>query len=356
MASSSSSPQITDDDILALFAPPAYEHPPSYNADTAAQRPALAKIVVLPQEQQEFDAPFVRAYPPSLQPFSVSVEDWMQFCDGLGIAMAGSPPMAVVNNAGKILGFSPGPIALITGTIQAGAKAGARMMSKTITDKYLARANKAYFAPRGLCVRLCKTPAARLLARPDAHSSTSTASQVAKTAQAVVLHIPIVRAVVTRFMSPVDHIDYSKSPMQRHFAALDCEGAIAELDFDVPPPKAPEGMAQKVREMAISMERKRTARRQEVKAWRDERHARRRGGRERVMAQIDARKEKNALENLLWLVVLTEDQDASIERREMADSDAEVRVTEGQLEELKREYVESETLHTEENTLVHEKS
>ncbi|KIY70236.1 hypothetical protein CYLTODRAFT_442133 [Cylindrobasidium torrendii FP15055 ss-10] len=399
------SPQANDDDILSLFSPPPYANTPPYS-EQVPQRPTLPKLVALPQTQTEFDASFVRAYPPSLQPFSVSVQEWMQFCDGLGIAMAGSPPLAVVNTVGKIIGFSPGPVAMITGTVmQVGAQVGTRLLSKSVTDKYLARANKEYFFPRGLSVRLCKTPAVRLLARPDnVPSPTSTLSQVAKTAQTVGLHLPIVRKIMARAMSPVDPIDRSKSTFERQIAALDCDGAIAELDFNVPPPKAPEGMSQKAQELESTMNQRRAKRREEraqrqiddqrtsrneehrrssaerptkgerkeerkeekrerkeerkeekrerkeerkedkrerkeerredkrerkeeKKAMREERRDNRRVEREAkpVMQQINARKEQSAFEGLIWLVVLTNEQDAAIEHREVADSEYDSR-------------------------------
>ncbi len=47
--------------------------------------------------------------------------------------------------------------------MQTGARVGMHVMSKTLSDRYLRAANERIFAPLGLRVRLCKTPALRKL-------------------------------------------------------------------------------------------------------------------------------------------------------------------------------------------------
>lgn len=44
-------------------------------------------------------------------------------------------------------------------TMQTAAQTGMRVISKTLTDRYLKKANDEYFGPRGLRVRLMKTEA-----------------------------------------------------------------------------------------------------------------------------------------------------------------------------------------------------
>ncbi|KAF8899667.1 hypothetical protein CPB85DRAFT_1327425, partial [Mucidula mucida] len=91
----------TDEEISSLFDP---APPPSY---ATASTPHLNKLVAVPQVKPSFDAPFIRAYPPYLQECGISVEDWMDFCDGLNIAMIGSPPLAVADKVGMVVGFVP---------------------------------------------------------------------------------------------------------------------------------------------------------------------------------------------------------------------------------------------------------
>jgi hypothetical protein len=86
----------TDADLDLLFHQPP---PPQY-----ATRPLSAPLVV-PQDVPKFDAPFVRAYAPDATPSGIDRDEWLAFVDGLNMAMTTSPPLRVVDTAGKILGF-----------------------------------------------------------------------------------------------------------------------------------------------------------------------------------------------------------------------------------------------------------
>ncbi|KIY61742.1 hypothetical protein CYLTODRAFT_495080 [Cylindrobasidium torrendii FP15055 ss-10] len=339
----SSTPDLTDEDIHILFAPGPYAQP------TNAR---LSKLVALPQTQKDFDAPFVRAYPYELQVFAISKEEWMQFCDGLNIAMVGSPPLAVVNQVGKILGFVPEPVSMVTSiAMRAGAQTGMRILSKTATDRYLSHANDTFFAPRGLRVRLCKTPAVRALARPGSEpASVSSKAKLLQSAQSVAMHLPIASRILNRFTPAVEPMDFTQSPAQRCFAVLDCEGRIAELDYGVPPPTAPTGMVAKVSEVAVKMERRQAGRKEKVRSWRakmaNKRGMGRRNGplgrRWRLSQQRETKKEHNALEDIVWLVVLSEAQDREIEHREIADSKEGLEVSEEDWEDMQDAYEEQQ--------------
>ena len=61
--------------------------------------------------------------------------------------------------------------------IQAGAQAGMRALSKTLTDRYMRAANLRIFRPRGLAARICTTAAAMQLL-----GAVSTTSGAAKSA------------------------------------------------------------------------------------------------------------------------------------------------------------------------------
>ncbi|KAJ7881816.1 hypothetical protein B0H14DRAFT_3433854 [Mycena olivaceomarginata] len=80
--------------------------------------------------------------------------------------MSAGPPLRVVNLAGMTIGFVPYHWAMIAGSVvQTGAKSGIRILSKTITDRYLRTANLHLFKPRGLSVRICTAAAMQHLVR-----------------------------------------------------------------------------------------------------------------------------------------------------------------------------------------------
>jgi len=51
------------------------------------------------------EQPFTRAYSPGLAASGVTQDDWLKFTDGLNIACSASPPLRVVDAAGKIIGM-----------------------------------------------------------------------------------------------------------------------------------------------------------------------------------------------------------------------------------------------------------
>ncbi|KAF9015897.1 hypothetical protein BDZ89DRAFT_1076087 [Hymenopellis radicata] len=345
----------TDEEIKYLFdpaPPPAYETAPT---------PHLNKLVAVPQVKPSFDAPFIRAYPPSLQAYGISVEDWMDFCDGLNIAMIGSPPLAVVDKVGMIIGFVPNQWTMIAGiAIQVSAQTGMHIISKNLTDKYLIRANETFFGPRGLRVRLCKTPAMRALASPFTPQP-STLAKVGKTAQSIGLHLPIIRKVINRFADPVPQVDpYSPTDAAgRRIAALQAEGILADLDYNVPPPKKAEGIMDKMNEMGIKVEQWKAARtekkthekrqrlamvsqgggsRRDLRRQRKNERRAMRGRRVRktklqTRVEIADRKEYSATDALVWIVILDATHDATIEGREIADSKEALEVDEDEWED-----------------------
>ncbi|KAF9015893.1 hypothetical protein BDZ89DRAFT_994837 [Hymenopellis radicata] len=358
----------TDEEINSLFDP---APPPAYDT---APTPHLNKLVAVPQVKPSFDAPFIRAYPPSLQECGISVEDWMDFCDGLNIAMIGSPPLAVVDKVGMVIGFVPNHWTMIAAmTIQVSAQTGMRVISKNLTDKYLIRANETFFGPRGLRVRLCKTPAMRALASPSTPQP-STLAKVGKTAQSIGLHLPVVRKVINRFADPVPQVDpYSPTDAAgRRIAAFQAEGIIADLDYNVPPPKKAEGIMDKMNEMGIKAEQWKAARtekkthekRQRLAMveqgggskkdnrlqHRNERRAAR-GRRVRktklqTRVEIADRKEYSVTDNLVWIVILDATHDATIEGREIADSREALEVDADEWEdEIELEHDEEDERH-----------
>ena len=101
--------------------------------------------------------PFIRAYAPVLEYYQIDKATFIAFIDNLCVAQAPTPPLQVLNLAGAGIGFVPWHWAKATGAgIQAVAGVGSAGVSATRTKMFLSMANKEFFNPRGLNVRLCK--------------------------------------------------------------------------------------------------------------------------------------------------------------------------------------------------------
>ncbi|KAH8113832.1 hypothetical protein DFH11DRAFT_1704716 [Phellopilus nigrolimitatus] len=348
-------------------------------------------------------ATFVRAYSRELHASGVEMDDWLRFIDGLNIAITASPPLRVVNAAGLIIGFVPYHWAVLAGAgMQVGAQVGIKVLSKTLTDRYMRRANVEYFAPRGLRARICKTAAVRQLvgldAPPSATASTSSKfMQHAKTAggvaETVALHLPVIRKVYNRLAPPVPAVDPNApgDMTSRRLSVL--QGYVLPLSFDVPPPAPLEGFMEKasglgmrldswkVNRAAASADRNRHLLAvQEGRAtglpppptrspgssqnileqaweWRGDRRRNKDEGRAlrraefgrsssklQTKVEIADRKEWKTTDNLLWVVLVNAEQDAFIQGTEFADGSDDVeQVSEAEWrEEIERENAEGQ--------------
>lgn len=74
-------PSFTDEDAASLFNPIESNLP-----DKVPVNP-LSKPIAIPQIDSSFDSPILRAFPPELTKVSISERDWLDFCDGLNIAL-----------------------------------------------------------------------------------------------------------------------------------------------------------------------------------------------------------------------------------------------------------------------------
>ena len=241
--------------------------------------------------------------------------------------------------------------------MQTVARVGMVVVAKTLSDRLLQRANTEFFAPRGLRVRICKTAAMRQLVGLSTEPEKSKLAKAGHVAETIVLHLPIVRKVYNRLAPPPPPAvsfdpNIPSTLAQRRIASL--EGHSLPLDFDIPPAAPPEKIMQKAQGMSVRLEQWqqrsseakanqsrqllaiaegratslpprppsnssnpltqawefRQARRQRKKEWK----ARMAGFSDKKMrrlqnkAMLEDRKELNATENLLWLVLLNAEQ------------------------------------------------
>ena len=171
------------------------KNPPSATSKSDSQ----SKLpVVIPQTAPGLQSPFSRAWAPILAEHDVRPEDFLQFMDHLNVCKTASPPFQVLSLAGMVLGFtyvrsfscshpptlsalaslnrcflllgrrsliliaywftySPIPFAPLVGLgTSVAAGAGTYAVTRVRITRYLERANKEYFAPRGLIARIAK--------------------------------------------------------------------------------------------------------------------------------------------------------------------------------------------------------
>ncbi|KAJ7667997.1 hypothetical protein B0H17DRAFT_1018608 [Mycena rosella] len=246
---SSSGIQLTRDaDYLIESFLPATKSVPPFEA------PQLPLPYCVPQLTTGFDAPFARGYNPLLESVDISQEQLLAFIDGLNLAMTASPPLRCVNIVGMAIGFVPYHWAMIAGAaIQTAAKTGMRILSKTLTDRYLRAANLRLFKPRGLSVRICTTAAMQhLVLHTPIAAGPSKLKRFGRGVGSVLMRIPLplssilVHAVADAppkvpAMEPGAYPRSTKLlATQRRVGAL--AGHALPLDFDMPKPAKAQGV------------------------------------------------------------------------------------------------------------------
>ncbi|KAJ7778079.1 hypothetical protein B0H16DRAFT_1878817 [Mycena metata] len=238
-----------DADFLIQSFLPATELTPAFEI------PKLPLPYCAPQLTPAFDAPFSRGYNSTLESVGLTREQLIAFVDGLNLAMTASPPLRVVNIAGMVIGFVPYHWAMLAGAaIQVGAQASMRVLSKTLTDRYLRAANLRLFKPRGLSVRICTAAAMQhLVMHTPISAAPSKLKRFGRGVGSVLLRVPLpaVNAVVhavadkppkVAAMDPALNNGQSKKLLatRRRVAAL--EGYALPLDFDMPKPAKAQGV------------------------------------------------------------------------------------------------------------------
>ncbi|KAL8788685.1 MAG: hypothetical protein Q9195_007186 [Heterodermia aff. obscurata] len=117
----------------------------------------LARPILIPQDIPGIQQSFSRAWAPDLANHHVRPEEFLQFIDHLNVCKAASPPFQVLNLAGTVLGFTPIPAAGLVGLGVSALSVGGNIATARVRiARYLARANKDYFEPRGLHARIAK--------------------------------------------------------------------------------------------------------------------------------------------------------------------------------------------------------
>ncbi|KAJ6576167.1 hypothetical protein DFH09DRAFT_1311601 [Mycena vulgaris] len=153
----------------------------------------------VPQIVAGFDAPFARGYNRVFDSLNLNQEQLLDFVDGLNLAITASPPLRVVDVSGRSVAFAPYHWESIdsAGTQTGDKKGSARVLSKTLTDRYLRAANLRLFRPRKLSVRLCTTAAMqRLVMRrpvarsPGAYSTQQRVAALAGSAMPIDFDVP----------------------------------------------------------------------------------------------------------------------------------------------------------------------
>ncbi|KLO19417.1 hypothetical protein SCHPADRAFT_885332 [Schizopora paradoxa] len=327
---------------------------------TVVRRGTIAHPVCIPQMEVGFDMPFARAYPPGLAELGISQEVFLDFIDGLNTAMIASPPLQVVDFAGLVIGFvtsSPHETFFLIGLgLQAGAQIGIRVIAKTLTDRFMRAANERIFAPAGLRVRICKSPAMRALAKvPWVEAPPpSKLKKLAEYMSTVGLWMPP--------SPPPGHVPVDpriSDPLMRRLAPY--EGYYLPMTRDVPPPRSSPNVVNKLSDFAVNFRRnsltKRAenanARRQILAGVPLSRELTRKD--KKVLKKIakgkghkigrkvykDDRREARANENILWLVIVNEDEDHLIQGTERVDDARdEVVFNEAEIEQAQREFEE----------------
>ncbi|KAJ7784363.1 hypothetical protein B0H16DRAFT_295349 [Mycena metata] len=245
-----------------------------------------------PQVGDSFDAPFARGYNTALHhSVGISQDQLLAFIDGLNLAMTSSPPLRVVDLTGMVIGFIPYHWAMIAGAaIRTVAGIGARVLSKTLTDRYLRAANLRLFKPKGLSARLCTTAAMQsLVMRTDSGVGPSTMTKIGRGVGTLFLQVGlplssgVVRAIADKppkvhaSITNVGHGQKMPLAVQRRLASL--EGYALPLQLDVPPPAKAQGVMDAMGSWALAFDQRRTVKKQDKveERWRQLEELRRLG-------------------------------------------------------------------------------
>ncbi|KAK7043892.1 hypothetical protein VNI00_008058 [Paramarasmius palmivorus] len=246
---------------------------PSRDSEPSAPPPysQLLRPICIPQISlhPKWDSAFARGYSQALADAGISQEDFLNFIDGLNLAMAASPPLRVVDVAGIMLSFVPLLLPMLAGVIiSAASQTSMRKLSKTLTDHYLRAANLQLFNPRGLSVRICTTRAmTRMFIQQDLPTSQpSKLNRMGRFVGSMILQTPLVGQVLEPFIRAVSHkppiIQPSEGPtknsaLRRRLAQTWDYAAPLQIDGMPPPRDPPEGVRAAMASWGVKFEKTR---------------------------------------------------------------------------------------------------
>ncbi|THU98669.1 hypothetical protein K435DRAFT_837982 [Dendrothele bispora CBS 962.96] len=273
------------------------DHGESTNQETNRRTGnALPLPLCIPQisVSAEWDSAFARGYNDQLQSLGISQQMLLNFIDGLNLAISASPPLRVVSLVGRAIGFVPYHWAMIASVIiVTTAEIGIKVLSKTISDRYLRTANLNLFHPRGLSVRLCTTPAMLMLIQSSNSNSGDkkkgkTKAKLNKIGRGVgsallnspipiPLAGPIVRAIADKPVPIPPGETAEGAVLRRRLTVVQDPGLALPLQFEgMPPPLKPKGVMDRMSELGVK-----------AGNWKETRKERRNEERRRMLKRLD---------------------------------------------------------------------
>lgn len=140
-----------------------------------------------------------------------------------------------------------------------------RVLSKTLTDRYLRAANAKLFQPRGYSVRLCTTPAMLALCNVSASKARSKMDKFGRGVGTVLLKLPVINPITSTFVhavadkAPVISAsgregDPINSPVLRRRLAMTREFALPLTVDGLPPPEQPRGVMETVASWGVKFD------------------------------------------------------------------------------------------------------
>ncbi|KAL1725867.1 hypothetical protein EV714DRAFT_220483 [Schizophyllum commune] len=302
------------------------------NADAASPKSGLPLPFCLPQVVAGEGTPFARGYSEVLrETVNLTMEEFVAFVDGLNIATAASPPLRVVHMVGQAIAYVPYHWFIIAGiALQVGAKVGMKVISKTLTDRYMRAANLRIFRPRGLAARICTTAGAMTLigVNPDGVGPKNALHKIGRGVGKVLMKMPL--PVAGRLVHAVAGSGSGKgspgaSVESLNLANADAKGwemhvlvqrrleglgdAVLPVSMDVPPPAKAKGAMETMQSWGVKFDEGQAKRRERRRVARVQKLAKEQAKKaamdagdyseasiyDRVSHQVSARREQNPL-------------------------------------------------------------
>ncbi|KAJ3827498.1 hypothetical protein EV361DRAFT_796288 [Lentinula raphanica] len=211
---------------------------------------------------------FARGYNDALNSIGIAQELFLNFLDGLNMAIVASPPLRVVELTGRVIAFIPYHWAMIAGAVMSTtAGVAIHVLSKTLTDRFLRAANLNLFKPRGLSVRICTTAAMLALVNASESGARSKLNKFGRGVGSVLLRLPL--PVINPIASSIIHAisdkppsirpsgregDPINNPVLQRRVAMTQEIALPLKMNDLPPPAKPKGVMDRMNSWGVKFD------------------------------------------------------------------------------------------------------